>query len=178
MKTFIAWSGARSRLLANALVHWIPDVIQRAKTWTSDNDIEAGAQWISNLTRGLDDTRFGILCITPENLNSRWIMFEAGSMSKGVGDARVVPYLFQVQVSDIEFPLAQFQGVTADEAGTYKLLKSLNGALKPALTEERLRRSFERSWPDLQQEIDKIPSEVPHLPRPNAIGRESAGHTK
>ena len=67
MKLFISWSGDRSRIVAEALRSWIPDIIQAVKPWVSGVDIRAGTRWSREVEQQLLDTRFGILCLTKEN---------------------------------------------------------------------------------------------------------------
>ena len=82
MKVFLSWSGLRSKAIANALRDWIPDVFQQAEVWMSEHDIEAGARWSNELNNILEESNFGIICLTPENQYAPWITFEAGALSK------------------------------------------------------------------------------------------------
>lgn len=36
----------------------------------SSSDIDAGEQWAPRLTQELKETSFGIICLTPENINN------------------------------------------------------------------------------------------------------------
>jgi hypothetical protein len=159
MKVFVSWSGDRSKTIANALKHWLPDVFQGIQVWMSDHDIPAGARWSDELGGELETSSFGILCLTPENLESEWVIFEAGALSKAMKESRVIPYLFQLRTSDVRPPLSQFRGVDANEEGTLKLVRSINDALgKPLSDDERTRRAFEHWWPDLRNMLAAIPS--------------------
>jgi len=120
----------------------------------SAHNIDAGQRWGHELGEQLGSTNFGILCLTPENLESPWLLFEAGALSKVIGQARVVPYLFQLSTTDVPFPLAQFQGVLATSAGTLELIKSINGSLERPIPPDRLERFFEKWWPDLEKGLD------------------------
>lgn len=158
MKIFISWSEARSKVMAEALCAWIPDVIQACKPWISSKDIDPGARWNSDLARELEQTKFGIICLTPENLKSPWIHFEAGALSKILDDkTRVCPYLLGVKPTDVEGPLVQFQAIRANEEDTLKLVCSINRAMgSEALSDERLNRAFISNWPRLQSDLEKI----------------------
>ena len=94
MRVFISWSGSRSNSLATFLEQWIPRVIQVVEPWVSSASIDPGTRWSDEVSRALEDLQFGILCLTPENLTSPWILFEAGALSKIVLKSHVVPYLF------------------------------------------------------------------------------------
>ena len=91
MKVFIGWSGAVSRQVAELLRDWLPKVIQVLEPWMSEQDIGKGARWSAEVAHNLQEARVGILCITPENLQSTWIHFEAGALSKVVGESLVCP---------------------------------------------------------------------------------------
>jgi hypothetical protein len=130
MKVFISWSGDRSQKVAFALREWIPSVINDVDPWVSDEDIKTGAHWPTQLGRELQEAKFGIICLTPENLNAPWILFEAGALSKVIDQARVTPYLFDVEKLQIEPPLGHFQASKAQKEDTRKLLHSINGIIE------------------------------------------------
>lgn len=156
MKIFISWSGARSKLVATALTKWLPFIFQDVEPWMSDHDIYAGSRWSNELDGVLESTSFGILCLTPENLDSSWMLFEAGCLAKFVKVARVVPYRLDLAATDIEPPLAQFQGVDADEQGTFKLVVSINVLRDSSLSKDMLQHGFDKFWPDLAYDLSKI----------------------
>ena len=99
MKLFISWSGERSRTVANAFRDWIQSVINDVNAWVSDEDIAKGANWPINLQRELHDAKFGMICVTPENVAEPWILFEAGALSRAIDQAnvRVCPYLLGLE---------------------------------------------------------------------------------
>jgi TIR domain len=94
MKVFISWSGERSKQVALALRAWLPQVVKVVQPYMSDRDNHAGMRWADKLSDELEAANFGIVCVTPENLNSRWLNFEAGAISKAVDKARVAPVLY------------------------------------------------------------------------------------
>ena len=79
---FISWSGERSKHVALGLRDWLPAILQTAKPWMSESDIDKGARGVEEIGKALSDIEIGIVCLTPENLDSRWILFEAGALSK------------------------------------------------------------------------------------------------
>ena len=157
MKIFISWSGSRSKAIASSLKQWLPDVFQGLDVWMSDHDIAAGERWGVELGTALRECKLGIICLTAESLQSRWLAFEAGALSTAIDGARVVPYRFQLRSADISPPLSQFQDVAADEEGTFKLVRSVNDALgKPLADDEKLKRAFAHWWPDLEAQLAKV----------------------
>jgi Ricin-type beta-trefoil lectin domain-like/TIR domain len=157
MKVFVSWSGKRSEIIASHLKMWLGDIFNDVEIWMSRHNINAGARWGSELSAVLEASSFGILCLTPENLDAPWILFEAGSLAKTVDAARVVPYLLELSPTQVRFPLAQFQGVRADQAGTFQLVESLNATQKNPLENERLQRVFAKWWPELELKLSSIP---------------------
>jgi hypothetical protein len=75
------------------------------------------------LAKALEGAELGILCLTKENLSSPWILFEAGALSKSMSEGRVVPLLVDLQPTDLDGPLSQFQAITATKEGIRRLLK-------------------------------------------------------
>src|ERR1700731_3125213 len=101
MKIFLSWSGARSKFLAEALRGWLPRVIQSVKPWMSDKDISAGSRWLSEVASELSESKLGIICVTPENQNNPWLLFEAGALSKTLEQTHVCPFLFELTPSQL-----------------------------------------------------------------------------
>lgn len=158
MIVFISWSGERSQALAAALRDWLPNVIQAIKPWMSDVDIDKGSRWSMDIAFQLNESKVGIICLTPENLEAPWILFEAGALSKTLEKPNVCPYLFQVEPADVKGPLVQFQATKAKKDDTRKLMSTINQALKDtALSERQLDEAFEVWWPKLEDHLKKIP---------------------
>lgn len=158
MKVFISWSGERSKQMANALREWLPNVIQAIQPWMSDSDIDKGARWSSDIASELEESVVGIICLTPENLEAPWILFESGAISRTINKTFVCPFLFQVQPSDISGPLVQFQFTKAIEDDTKKLLFTINKALgEKTLPEQTINDAFQKWWPDLEIKLQNIP---------------------
>lgn len=165
MKVFLSWSGERSRAVASALETWLPMVLQAVIPWRSGSGIEPGTRWSGEVSRALQEARVGIICLTPENLDAPWMVWEAGALSK---NALVIPYLFGVQPSEIGGPLVQFQVVSATRDDTRKLVQTLNRALgNDGLSSDLVERIFDRMWPDLESEFKQIAA----LPPTQSTGR-------
>ena len=67
MKIFISWSGLRSQALAEALRDWLPLVLHYAEPWLSKSDIKSGDRWSIEVAKELQETNFGVICVTREN---------------------------------------------------------------------------------------------------------------
>lgn len=127
----------------------------------SELDLEAGARWNERIQRELSETRFGILCVTSQNVAAPWLLFEAGALAKTLQDIYVCPYLINLEPFALpRGPLAQFQAKRANKAETKALVMTINQALgENALEPARVERSFERWWPDLESVLASLPQE-------------------
>ena len=158
MRVFISFSGETSKAVALALREWLPSVIQALDPWMSNEDLKKGARWSVELADRLEKTDFGICCLTPDNLEAPWLHFEAGALAKRVTAAYVCPYLFHVDLADVQGPLREFQLTKADLEDTRKLMKTINGALtENRLSDKRLDEAFGMCWPKLQKQLSDIP---------------------
>jgi len=157
MKVFISWSGELSGKVANLFREWIPSVLQFVEPWLSQKDLEAGSVWFGEIGKELSETSFGILCLTSENLNAPWLLFEAGGLFKGLAKNRVCPMLVDVVATDVKPPLSQLNLNEIDMDGTSKLIRAINAqAGEKQLPEERVSKAFEKWWPDFQSKFADI----------------------
>ncbi len=158
---FLSWSGSTSKQIAANLSDWLTNVfVQSIDIWMSEERIQAGSRWSSEITQSLAQCSFGIICLTPDNRQAPWILFEAGALSKMVDTSMVIPYLFQLNPSDVEFPLAQFQNVEANKPGTWSLVDSINSTLEEPIDKIRLGLQFEKWWPELAESFEQIEKKV------------------
>lgn len=167
MKIFISWSGATSREVAVTLSNWLPKVIQGVHPFVSAKDIDKGTNWTYELTKELNDTNFGIICLAPDNLLSPWLNYEAGAITKSV-DSRVAPVLFHVLREDVQPPLSQLQLTDIALEEFELLIASINKAAGNPLSGEQVKEAVSVWWPSLMDAIGAI--EVPHKVSGSSLG--------
>lgn len=172
MRVFISWSGDESRQIAAALREWLPMVVQAAEVYMSANDNESGARWAEAVGSELQASNVGILCLTPENLDSRWLHFEAGALSKSIEHSRVVPLLHRLRPADIRQPLAQFHAKPTTREGILAVAEMVNRQADKPLEAQVLTRTFELSWPSLEQQLGAINSPAPTAEVPERSERD------
>ena len=161
MKVFLSWSDTTSHKVALTLRDWLPSVIQSVVPYVSSEDIDKGARWSTDIAKELEDSAFGILCVTQENLHAPWLTFEAGALSKKLDKAYVSPFLFNIKRSEINGPILQFQSTIFEKEDIRKLIKTINKACgEEQLKEERLDKTFEVWYPNLEEELFKIKPSV------------------
>ncbi|OUM34737.1 hypothetical protein B8W72_09750 [Pseudomonas putida] len=157
MKVFISWSGEMSKRVGEAFKNWIPHVLQTVEPYYTPTDIEKGTRWSHDIAAELESSSAGIFCVTRENLQSSWLAFEAGAISKQVDDSLVCPVLIDLGTSDLNGPLTQFQVTPFQKAEIKKLIQALNKAnSENVLSETILNQAFERNWPELEEHVSEI----------------------
>ena len=164
MKVFISWSGERSRRVAEYLRDWLKMVIQSSDPWVSSKDIENGSWWFSTIGEQLAVSAVGILCITNENKDKPWIMFEAGAISKGQIRNRAMPFLIDIDKSEIKPPLTQLHLTSPTQEEMMQLLKTINNQNEPEskLDERVLSSTFDVLWPKFLENFERIIEETPY----------------
>ncbi len=157
---FISWSGDRSKGVAEKLRDWLPCIIS-ARYWVSSRDLPDGKRWVSELSRRLEDSHFGIIVVTPENRSSPWLLFEAGALSKNIKEGRVVPYLVSLEKGALEGPLKQFQALAANKNNTLRLVESIRLVLPNSEEKEVIKKRFNLFWPEFEFELTKVLEQPP-----------------
>lgn len=175
MNVFVSWSGPTSHRVAIVLRDWLRSALQAVEPYVSSENVDKGARWNTEISQELESSNFGILCVTPENIGSPWLNFEAGALSKALDRARVTPFLFRVERTAITEPLRQFQSTLPEKDDVRKLVKSLNSALgDQALDEGRVDEIFDVWWPRLEHELGAIANGPEPRPAALAHGEEQA----
>lgn len=169
MKVFLSWSGERSRLVATLLDEWLRCVLQAIRPWISTKDIDRGSLWFSEIQDQLQDVTTGIICLTQENKEKPWILFEAGALAKGLSNSRVCTLLIDLEPHDIRDPLAQFNHTKPDQSGIYALVHTLNNRLgdnrlDPAI----LTKVLDTYWVQFEERFQKIIVDTPVTEKPKA----------
>ncbi|MEO6502794.1 MAG: TIR domain-containing protein [Jatrophihabitantaceae bacterium] len=157
MKVFISWSGARSRIVAEALRDWLPNVINAVEPFVSEEDIDKGAIGTEVIARQLHDSTFGIICLTRDNQTRPWINYEAGALSKVVGDneARVATVLVDIESpAGVTGPLSAFQATRLNDLADMKqLVRSIAKAAGDTRSKEALDSFVNLIWSSLALEV-------------------------
>lgn len=171
MRIFLSWSGERSNYLATCFKKWLPNVLQYVEPYMSEKDIKLGERWGKSIEENLRSNDFGLVFITPENIDAPWINFEAGALSKSL-QSRLVPILYDANITILNSgPLKQFQSSKEVSKESIKqLILDINQFAEDSecLKLERVETAFEKWWEDLEATLEKIPkntkNEVPKIP--------------
>lgn len=158
MKIFISWSGKHSLGVATALRDWLPYIFNGIELFVSSEDIRKGKRWPAEISKELDSCNFGIVCLTPDNLEAPWLLFEAGALSKSVKEASVYTLLLGgLRIGDIEGPLSHFQHTIFGKDDFFKLIASINQANESLKQDERrLKKIFGKFWDELDTTVARL----------------------
>jgi hypothetical protein len=151
MHIFLSWSGEASRGAASTLRRYLPCMLQDLTVFMSEHDLESGGRWAHQLAAELSEAQFGVICLTPDNLQSPWLLFEAGALTKHI-EGRACGLLFGLVPTDVAGPLAQFQHRIFGRRDFYELLRDINHKLANPLASDQLQMVFDKWWPDLERE--------------------------
>lgn len=169
LKVFICWSGESSAPVATAFYKWLPVALQGIETFMSVG-IEKGRRWSEVIANRLAESEYGIICLTPDNLESPWILFESGALSKNFPTSRVATYLIDgLSPSAIPQPLGGFQHTRAERDDTRELLAALNELLDPSrrVDREMLDHVFEPFWEKVRDALDGTKEAAELAPEPD-----------
>ncbi len=155
MKVFISWSGERSHAVAKALHEELACLMNEVDPYISSEDIEKGTAWFPHISDNLANSDFGIVCLTPENIESRWVHFEAGALACKFSNKKVAPILIELEESQLRPPLSQLNFTRFKKDDVLKLMSAINGHLQKPLGDENLKKSFERWWLPFEQKVNE-----------------------
>jgi hypothetical protein len=162
MKIFVSWSGPRSAAVAEALKEYLPIINNAFDLWLSSEDITKGSRSTLEIAKALVSARAGIICLTPNNLTSPWILFEAGSIAKQVDNPLACTLLIGLEPSDVTKPLGEFQHTRLKQKELLQLVKNLNSAAgENARKESEIEKAFAMCWPELKAKLDTLPIDGP-----------------
>ena len=152
VKCIVSWSGEKSRRIASYLTSFLSRVLPEVEWWISERSLEPGREWWPELRESLRCSRNAILCLTQENMDASWLLFEAGAVFKGDSEARIHSILFGRR--KLEEPLREFQYTRFGGDDMRKMLDGMRERLNdpPSFTEVHER--FDRYWDDLRKAVE------------------------
>ncbi|MDZ4063138.1 MAG: TIR domain-containing protein [Coriobacteriia bacterium] len=153
----ISWSGELSRKLGESLRTWLPAALQYVKPYFSPEDVQKGTKWNTEIATELDASNVGIICLTPDNTEKPWILFEAGALSKSIDKSRVCTLLFNLEPTEVKGPLTNFQATRFVREDFKRLVATINSTAGEAKLEPSVLDSvFEMWWPKLERDVAAI----------------------
>lgn len=155
MKVFISWSGELSKNIAEVIKKWLPCIIQSVEVFFSPDDIEKGENWDTKVSTELLECKYGIICLTKENVSAPWIHFESGALAKAL-DSRVATLMINVTPTDIKGPLSRYQATKLEKDDFFQLIKNINEQLETQLNIEVLKTLFNTLWDKINNDFKNL----------------------
>ena len=165
MKVFVSWSGNLSKKIADAVNKWLPCLLQTVEVFYSPDDIEKGENWDQKISNELANCKFGIICLTPENVSAPWINFEAGAIAKSL-ESHVATLMININPSDIKGPLSRYQATKLEREDFFRLIQDINNNSDSPILSERISNTFEGLWPNIDKDLNEIV--IAHKPNTKA----------
>lgn len=108
---FISWSGPLGKTVADLIYDWINRLYKNAATNVFvSTRIEPGRQGFNEIMNALDECEKGFFIITRERMNSPWLHFEAGAISKANATNWIIPIYVDINREALNNdPLTEFQ---------------------------------------------------------------------
>jgi hypothetical protein len=116
-------------------------------TFMSRENIPSGAEWAGVLAKELQGSLFSIVCLTPQNLNSAWVLYEAGALTSQPQQRLCALLLGGVTVRDIPGPLSRYQSRTWSENEFGQLMRDIGALLDNPPSEKQFDTLWRQHWP-------------------------------
>lgn len=131
-------------------------MLQDVDAFMSRHDIESGARWAERIQQELEQSSYGLILLTRSNLDAKWLLFEAGAISKLKNSSTACLLCGELMETEVTGPLAQFQFQKFEKASFFQLVRDMNNRLARPLQEIALGLVLEKWWPDIESEYGKI----------------------
>jgi hypothetical protein len=171
IKVFICWSGTRSQLFSKAVEKLLKNVLASDVEISISTKIGKGTEWFDELRNDLNNADCGILCLTPEAIDSPWVHFEAGLLVRELGkvtdpetraekERRVFPLLYDVEASVLKGPLSSYQSTLASDVDdVLRLVEAIRqfipeGQKRPS--KQQVRKICRSKWEAFQAALESI----------------------
>lgn len=153
-EVFLSWSKERSRMFAKALRELMNQVLSDsaftqapgsspgAHLTTLSEDLPKGGSWFTSLAGLLEHAHAGVICVTPENVASPWLLFEAGALIRCDVEVALFPVLLDLPAQALQGPLGLVQAtsITRDPAAIKRETHDLLGRIAEHLNGNRAKR--------------------------------------
>ena len=154
-KIFLCWSKDRSKAIAQAWAKLLPEIVTGKPILSIE--FQKGREWSAILRKDLDEAKTGIVFLTPENLASPWLHFEAGALATAVGrrNGDVFTYIYGFDPGKLAGPLSAYQSTVAAKEDTWRLVRDLCAAMECEPPPEEV---YSKCWAKLEGALEEIPA--------------------
>lgn len=152
---FISCTKNLSRECAKVLRDWIKYVSNTDTPLLSSRTNDKVGYWLSDHSDDLIDIKTGIVCISKDNINSPWLVFELGALISRLGKNNVFTFLIDVDPEELEMPFSLVDSIRPNKEGMRKLLYALNFELGvKGLHKRILDQLFDACWPWFEENFN------------------------
>ncbi len=117
---FISWSGNLGKLIAEYLYNNLFNYAN-LRPWISSRSITAGNAWFKETEEALNDSDYGVVCLTPGASKKPWINFEIGWLYGKLNNCKIITF-----GEEISNPLANLQRRNGLDGNTwFELLREM-----------------------------------------------------
>lgn len=166
-------------MVATALKEHLPSMLNTITCWMSESDLPKGKPWFTQLEKALNSIVFAIVCVTPENENAQWLLWESGFLSSAseLGERHIVPLAIGRPKDSLRGPLSIYNAADTTFNDMQALVLQINEALPEAkkVNPDTVRKTFPFIWPVLEAKITAAISEkfeANPAPKPNAVEQQ------
>lgn len=154
VKTFISFSGSKSKETADALEDFLLKVALNVKIVRAERDIALGQDWAEAIKAYLADIDLAIICVTRDNHEKPWFLFEIGTLAQRA--PIVVLFLLDLAANDLRAPLSDFQTIIPTRDSTWELVRGVSGVPDSSPLQSDLHEQFHEKWEDFYARLEAI----------------------
>ena len=154
-KVFLCWSKDRSKAIAEGWAKLLPEIVNGEPILSTE--FQKGREWSTVLRKDLDEAKTGIVFITPENMASPWIHFEAGALATAVAsrNGEVFTYVYGFDPGKLAGPLSAYQSTVPTKEDTRRLVRDLCVTMECQPPAEEV---YSKWWAKLEATLEEIPA--------------------
>ena len=154
-KVFLCWSKDRSKAIAEGWAKLLPEIVNGEPILSTE--FQKGREWSTVLRKDLDEAKTGIVFITPENMASPWIHFEAGALATAVAsrNGEVFTYVYGFDPGKLAGPLSAYQSTVPTKEDTRRLVRDLCVTMECQPPAEEV---YSKWWARLEATLEEIPA--------------------
>lgn len=148
IKIFISWSGKFGKLIAEYLYSNLFNYAN-LQPWISSH-ITAGSAWFEETKEALNNSDYGVVCLTPGTSKKPWINFEIGWLYGKLNNCKIITF-----EEEIGSPLTHLQRRSGLDKNTwFELLREM--IPQDLRSNDEIRDRVELKFPELEQKYNLI----------------------
>lgn len=169
MKVFVSWFEEKGRKVALVLSELLGNVLPFVEVGIAAQDIHNGSQWLSEVPGLLEKTEYAILILTAKDVDSPWVLLEAGYLLRAVDVGNIQVVMVDLAASDLSAPMGELNAISINKEDILKLTHSVNKRSQESgsqgVEEIELETFFDIHWPKCESDLLKFGQQAPERVR-------------